>query len=1122
VEIGDGGRLETLYNAAAGGNTNPITLGTGVEIIDSERDSGAFLPGYSTGFIWANDTGSLQKGKNIQLNGIRPRSDGNIAVSGKTAYTTNEWYFKKGETIELTLSSEDTTTNNLILPGSGGNPRIEFNVGSEGPYYAEWQRSANNGRSMVFSLPVDALGDAPDGQIQSLTLNTIGGTIVNGVGNELVSTTNGALTLTLGGRSIFIDRTPPVAPIAYLNGVVPPAAPNNNYGVNPTLTISAASTTDEPRGVARTEYSLNNGFDWVIFPNARNEVNYRWTVLEGSNLRVLPGDWIMRTRYIDKAGNEGELSNNTFSVNSDFPELKSITALQPNGIYTQATGRNSLQFNLVFADTVRTDVGNVTITLSNRTNAYSTATPEPTYQKQLTATATALSNTVSCSWTGIADKQMLDGLYISRVDFSGLRDKYGNIGGTGTATTANEFRLSITKGATNYNCANLNGAGIIVDCIAPTLSSMTPVNAQDRPAGNRATSVMTSTGDNYNRIITLTFNEAVQAGSGTITIKPHGDYNIPPVFENDSYYLNVRTGERSPTVRSGYTRITGFYDIYNATPAAMRASLTQGSSMTNLTLDARTGQSAGPYIKMTQGLKRGAGYSGNYNNNMATAQFNYNDANGPNVDRTQDYMVPDTSTKWVLDYRYSINNDQNTQVVPATAGDPALTPLDNNNNVVPNIRAALNAAKFRWQEIDVTAGIITYSGDRKTVTITLPEALENGLQWDIVYPLGTFTDLAGHPAPAVAEGSSWFISRGAQIPVIRVNRKSFDARTGGTAGNWQAENVAYAVPQDRGGLGGPGGWGIGDFNRVHYRIETETPDATLSSRTINGRNVTSGTTSIGSIYVTTAAINHTNNATVNDSTWAVTVSGGGTVTNTTAADWNATGATRGQMVRPNLIRRATTNTPNNWLVIDEYGVQSTRAFAGTHRGFKSYNRDALRTELEVDGTLTPITPESPVSSGTALYFEYYSTEASKNYVIAQASINHGTNASFTSSRGYEGVFRSVVALLQTGVNPGTNTNGTGNPVRHYVEGSNVKNGMPSIAGFPVRDAEETGDNRYIKYFYRSTTYDRQFLWVSTEIMSEWYFIKYGYGYTHMSSGDVNNYLIAGYGDLTFGFNVTGN
>jgi hypothetical protein len=679
---------------------------------------------------------------------------------------------------------------------------------------------------------------------------------------------------------------------------------------------------------------------------------------------------------------------------------------------------------------------------------------------------------------------------------------------------------------------------------------MTPATAQGTTTGatgTRAASVMATAGADYNRVITLQFSEAVQAGTGTITIKPHGQYLIPPVFENDTYYLNVSSEARSTTPVSGYTKITGFYDIYNSNllTTAQRASLTAGTNMTNaITPDTRTGQSEGPYIRMTQGLKTGPGYTGNYHNNMeavatypefykATVDNTANTPVGPNP--IGSYMVPDTSTKWVLDYRFSINNNANTQIVPATANNPALA--NASTTAVPNIRTALSTAKFRWQELDVVATTqfsdngTTYPVGKNSgryVKITLNEPLEKGLEWDICYPAGTFTDVAGNQATAInytgnnpvdqdTASTHWFVSAGVQTPVIRVNRKSYDARTG----DWQGTSRTYANPTNRGGTGGSSaGWGINDFNFVHFRVETETPNASLSYGKIDGRTVLGPSNiPIGSAYVTTEAVG---------STWNIAVPNGGTAgTNTTAYDWtvyaNANAAyTRGTWVRPNLIRRAA-GAAAYWAVV-ENGIVSRRDLQYTnsnHNGFRSYNKDATIGDLNSLNLGTTVA--SSVSSGgegntDQNRFTYYPTEARKDYVAATATVVYGPTNTVTSSRGYEGVFRSVIALFMA--------NAT-NPL--CVEGSNVKNGMPSVPGFPVRDAEETGDNRYIKVFYndgtenfndgQSTANRTRFLWVSTEIVTQWYFLKWGNGGTHQSSGEVNNYLTAGYGDLTYGYRV---
>jgi len=447
----------------------------------------------------------------------------------------------------------------------------------------------------------------------------------------------------------------------------------------------------------------------------------------------------------------------------------------------------------------------------------------------------------------------------------------------------------------------------------------------------------------------------------------------------------------------------------------------------------------------------------------------------------------------VLDYKLRINDTGNSQVAA--------------------ISAALKKAKFRWNEIDVGSSNVQVTGSR--VTITLNEPLLKGLHWELSYPDTVFTDKAGNKAPALASHEFW--TSDAQVPVIRVNRRSYDARAVGngatpdslvgTPGN---NNIAYpGTPAvNTGWAAGTtvtdvNGWGISDFNTIHYRIESETPGAVLRS----------------TVYGADAAARRTNRA-------GVTAAFSGNVYDTNNANqvansaWNATTQTNGTWILSNLVRRS-----NSTYTVTENGNTTTRTWAGTYYGFRSYNQDPTKATL--DGILetsysdfTSTTRQSTVTFGAL--------EAGKAYIVAYArrtsdnSAGGTTIANTTSKKGYEGVFRTVIALLNDG-----NLANVGNNRAVFVEGSNVKNGMPSIAGFPVQDAAETGDNRFIKMFYRNSgnTSNAQLVWVSTEIVCEWYFIKWGGrqdGSTHMSDGEVNNYLTVGYGDLSYGYNLRSN
>jgi hypothetical protein len=791
----------------------------------------------------------------------------------------------------------------------------------------------------------------------------------------------------------------------------------------------------------------------------------------------------VQARYLDRAENEAPIRDQLIQVNTGFPKLVAVGTVQSNGWYT--AGKN-LTFNLSFEDKVSVGTGAVSITLKN---AGASTTDEIT----LSAVVETEVTTVKFEWLSISAKEMRDGLYISDVDLSGLKDIFGNTGGTGTgnySATASDNIITITPvsgAADSYPCINLPYRGIKVDAVTPTVIGRTP--------GHQGVS-----GGDVDAI-TLTFSEPVWKGSGTIIVRPRAEYAIPPVFEDEGYYLGT-DGTRYNVPPTGTikdrTYIPSFFDVYNNTAltTADRAYLTQGSSVSDLTLNTRTGQSAGPYKKTTQGLIEGRGYTGNQ-------------AASPAVNTDSPYMIPDTSTKWVLDYQFSI--------IDTTAG-----------SAVTNIRNALTKAKFRWQEIEVVS--TDADGTGNIVTIPLNEPLLKGLQWDVYYPLGTFTDEAGNQVAASGYNAGgviqanntdyYFTSAGVQAPVIRVNRRSYDGRNNNWASNayrtYQAppDTVGWDINTtdfDHTGAANDPGWGITDFNTVHYRVESESSvaGATTAVEIYRGDTGDHGA-AIGAWTGTVADANPGVTA-VNNTNW------------TAAAANNTNNTTGGTWILPNIIRRSATAANQTYTVTTKNGTSESRTPRPTFAGFRSYNRDLTKAQL--DGTATGTDAVTLISPGAAQYtngqgiFTFNNLEASKSYVIATTTASDGV----TAAKGYEGVFRTVIAFRYDA------NRGASNYIA--IEGSNVKNGMPSIAGFPVRDAEETGDNRFIKVFYRdaenltdggNTGNRKSYYWVSTEIVCEWYFLSWGGtdNGTHQSCGEVDNYQTVGYGDLTYGFNVT--
>ena len=1135
IQEGDTGILETMYygmDLPAGDDNNrtnrPITLPTGTRILDNSRLDDAFTPRNSPGFDWTaagqgprnSLQGSTEKpNKTITLDGIRPIITGFRLdpPDGKTNYNDAYpgYYYKADETIQFTLTADKSIF-------TSGDPVVEFQIA--GTFRAAAWQKADGANGMVFSVLVNSTNTPEDGPITAIRLRNVS-TIVDGVGNAF---NEGSSTYTLFNRlnpnvTIRVDKTPPTAPGTSLNGTGVGSTTTLNFNANPTLAISG--NTGEGAVPVTTQYSLNNGVTWRNFPTVESALNWTSAGDTADTLKILNGEWTLVTRYIDRAGNEGVATDNSATngitkqplhVNAAFPKLLGISATKANGTYNRG---NSLAFTLDFADTVTiNNNNNISLTLADTTETTSNADgTAPSYQIVLSGANVSLASngkTITFNWASVNGKDMLNGLKVTALNLSGLRDNFGNVGPAATAintTTAGTVGMPQSGEQAAYN-VTYNLTGVIVSGILPVARTYAPVNAA--PLGNdKTTSVSTD-----NKTITITFSKPMQRGRGTITVRPHGNYAIPAVFENEGYYLTVdlNTGEEKryaakPAGDSTY--VSGMNDVYNNMTTANRNYLITGGTLSAPELSANTGLSVGPYKKMTHGLTQGAGYTGNYNNTDPTAPA------APGRAGTN-FMVPDTTTKWVLDYQYEIHS---------TTG------------AVANIRTALTSIGFRKQEIAVTSTAnVAIPSNSSTVTITLSEPLLPGLQWDLFYDAGTFTDLAGNSAAAVAEGTHWFWSRGVQKPVIRVDRKSYDGRaaatvTGGVSSFIHDGSSTTQAYNDANAYAGT----IASFNTVAYRIETETPGARIFYGTQLGTGYAAGTGAGSIIGAWTGRATLESGANLNTTAnlgWA-----GNTDNGITMANSKNVNETVGTWVRTNLIFRnyngnSVSNPQTGTYTVTENGIATTQvvggpraadgtavaanttgAFANNYYGFRSFNRDATFGELS--GLTLNSSGADNIYANTFTY-DNSGLQASKNYVAAQARVDHtGANNFNTdtypygSLRGYEGVFRTVIALNQAAA-----TGGDANYI--LLCGTNVKSGIPTVAGFPAKDGVANTDTRFIKVFYINNT--NQYYWVSTEIVTPWYMQSYrrgNAGGSYLRVGDATDWMTAGYGDLSYAYNV---
>jgi len=1168
VPEGAQGVLETIditnASTSAVPNKERVIDLNGADIFDAERvQDEAFLPGYVL-TEWHDGLHSLQgnaanPGKNILLDGIKPKVI-SFAAGGKDPYTALEYYYKAGETVTFTL-----TANKPIRTSGNGNPRIQFQIKDAATqtvyptsttyYNADYKWPAGNS-TVVFDIDIDSIPLAPPSQL------SYGGTIIN-VG---LSTTNGGIIDSCGnsldvsamvlvaGTQLVVDKTPPPNATPRLGDsqdaipVNPPSSTSvTRLNYNPILSISnIATSTQEPWGTS-TQYSLDGGLSWGNYPSPVAG----WTDNSDGNLRIVRtqngATWRLQTRQIDRAGNVSAVSPiYELDINGVFPKLIFINVQNPTGIYTQGPITLTLDFEASVVTTVAATDPNfadkAAYILVSDTTANSKDSTQQHTAKVFAQRQTVENSTLTFTWNPLTGKQMPYGITITEIRLNGdVEDAYKNPGVNSYSTaiygtSAPHGQVTMYKDASDmpssmtasqiidktYPVDNLNGAGVKIFTIPPKLTDTNPKNASPTGTGTPsgvgevASAVLLD-----RKTIILTFDNPVRKEMGTIHIKPHGDFPIPPVFPATGY-----------TDTDG-TYVESFYEVYNSpnidayasisgNPSAsvLRGYLLQGSYQ-DPDLDPKFGLGMGPYKPTTQGLKTGAGYAAAAV--PGTTPDPYTDtAKGwvydpeavgwnpvPKGADSTEFMVPDTSTKYVLDFQYPINST---------------------DTAVANIRKALNAAHFRWRDIDVISDEVTIVPDDLSkpnigtvVKVILNDPLPVGFSWDLFYDTGTFTNEAGIPVSAITEGAYWFWTSGVQKPVIRVDRKSMDYRNaadrkGDTSANANQPALTYSDPPSD-------NRGKDDFGSVNYRIECETPGAMIMYNTLSGA---AGDYDYGRLEMSTSGSisNATSGSVISAPT---TIPLGQRTWDSRGA--NQTGAnpvtdTMGTWVLPNLVRRAVsaqyngvTPQPGLRYNVTTNGLTVTNQGQGSYWGFRSYNRDATLKQLtDLDLSQTVQNMNNTISLGGLK-----TLMASKNYVVAQASKTIGTTS--TSARGYEGIFKTIVYLNTPNASAGSNPKvfGTQGSTPVQIFGSNIQAPSASIAGFPMM--LQNSDLRFLKFPYGGNSGGTTAVyWISTEIMSSWYisFCTVQNNSSIMSrcfqlSGEAGFYTTGSYGDLTYSY-----
>ena len=124
--------------------------------------------------------------------------------------------------------------------------------------------------------------------------------------------------------------------------------------------------------------------------------------------------------------------------------------------------------------------------------------------------------------------------------------------------------------------------------------------------------------------------------------------------------------------------------------------------------------------------------------------------------------------------------------------------------------------------------------------------------------------------------------------------------------------------------------------------------------------------------------------------------------------------------------------------------------------------------------------------------------ARKDYVSAQATAPTAASTMSASALGYEGVFKTVVHYL-------------GESSQIQIQGGTFNGGMPSIPGFPLRDAVSgTDSQRYNQNTYRPAgNNETNHYWVTYDIISEYSILS-----VKGASGWSREYSYGSYGQIS--------
>ena len=1079
-----------------------------------------------------DDANSLQNKANIGLDGVRP-------VVERAAFVQNPGhegfsFFNNGKniTIKLYMSKQvqvsgtpaarisiggiQTAANILTAEFSSmakeytiANPPVEKNV----LYFTHTlSNTANNIALSQLSLAT-----------QNFAAFTSGVDITDIYGNSLSTSNNlttaamidgSAVTNQYNSQRAYVKTTIPAAPTFTLH----PTSANAGNNAN-------AVTGDDIRRNTSVFLRVNG----VVTDTIAGTITHsggRYSLYGGNNSMAIAAN-----TYPEIA--DANLADR-FNENTYMPSQYSITAWQVDvaGNSSNMAPARNVTIKSRWPDLRNIDFGvpdgaykrgSVLPIKINMSDAVSLGT-NPSVTLTITGTSAGATGTVTISTLAVtaeAGSSMLTGnwtvpatgnptvnmkdIKLQSITFTNINDEYGN--------ALRAYSGTVAESSTNTNRPISNALAFQFARpnveIIPNRPSIT--NTGKVPA--------VGTGENLNgyilngNLFTLDFDVNVNAVAGNnIVIRPYGTYAIPPVLSINEFDSLLNADFR--TFASANDTV-GTSDTTNRTTYQRRLTDVDANGIPNS--GSERGSEWNLYTKSTHGLTSGS--AGN--------------------------VRPDTSTKMVLDFQTDLYTGTN----------------------ATNVRTILTAARWKWQMISVTSSYVSISNN--IVTVTIPETLGEGRNWEVIVPDGAFQDMAANASQPVNAGTFRFWSQGTAAPVIRTEKISYDANNFGSTshpnvalGFVNANNYPLRPPVD-----------------TRVRIDCETPGATIKYnliRTSYSFNVN------GAVFTDTSA--------TDAAFFGADYTQGGTTVGYTknnlgnadvaAGNRDSEGFFSGLLV-PRTVQTPATGAPalsNGTVAIsnlntlgsnirsnfDSNGITYRTVAAAT--GAESFNFYTTGTNVRymyvgdayATGTTAPanITATGAGPAIVTASMTNPDTHASlytgrRDYIIAVARKNqvtaNGTNNGVlagpvltVSEAGREGVFKTNLLYRQPrrSYTVGGTTTANANLTRFLVQGFDQPV-IPVVAGFPLRDADSTNSNSdaFNNYFsksaYRLGSHDTNisytttpaaanshYIWVSWEIVTDWYQKAKGFsmnltGNYMNNAGNNANSVAAPYGGVIY-------